>query len=83
MIRRLKELVEHLPDFEEIVILVELTAEQRVYYKSLQDKTICALIGGNGPQTKYLQMELRKLCCHPVSGCGFCGFQWLVFRKER
>lgn len=70
LLRRMKEDVEDLPEKEEVIIWVELTAEQRTYYKALYAGTICSLLGGKGsknlPQMRNLAMELRKLCCHPV-----------------
>lgn len=70
LLRRMKEDVETLPDKEEVIIWVELTNEQRYYYKALYENQIAALLGGgkgaNLPQMRNLAMELRKLCCHPV-----------------
>jgi hypothetical protein len=41
------------------------------YYKALYSQQIGALLGGgsnkNLPNMRNLAMELRKLCCHPVS----------------
>lgn len=75
LLRRMKEDVETLPEKEEVIIWVELTREQRAYYSALYAKQIGALLGGasnkNLPNMKNLAMELRKLCCHPVSA-GTC-----------
>lgn len=80
----MKEDVEDLPEKEEVVIWVELTPEQRRYYKALYAQQIGALLGGskNLPGMRNLAMELRKLCCHPVSavvcvsvGMGACGHE--------
>ncbi|KXZ48712.1 hypothetical protein GPECTOR_26g615 [Gonium pectorale] len=75
LLRRMKEDVEELPQKEEVVIWVELTAHQRAYYRALYEGQIGALLGvgpgggGGGrnlPAMRNLAMELRKLCCHPV-----------------
>ncbi|KAG2440284.1 hypothetical protein HXX76_004395 [Chlamydomonas incerta] len=70
LLRRMKEDVEELPQKEEVVIWVELTQQQRAYYRGLYEGCIGALLGGgsskNMPQMRNLAMELRKLCCHPV-----------------
>ncbi|BDA49984.1 Chromodomain-helicase-DNA-binding protein 6 [Coccomyxa sp. Obi] len=69
LLRRMKEDVENLPDKEEVVVWVELTTEQRHFYKAIYGKQIGALLGGattkNTPQLQNLAMELRKVCCHP------------------
>ncbi|KDD72522.1 hypothetical protein H632_c3236p0, partial [Helicosporidium sp. ATCC 50920] len=66
---RLKEDVETLPQKEEVVIWVELAAEQRLYYRAIYEKQIGALMEGasmrNLPSLRNLAMELRKVCCHP------------------
>ncbi|GLC56571.1 hypothetical protein PLESTB_001122300 [Pleodorina starrii] len=70
LLRRMKEDVEELPQKEEVVVWVELTAAQRAYYRALYEGQIGALLGGasakNLPGMRNLAMELRKLCCHPV-----------------
>lgn len=80
LLRRMKEDVENLPEKEEVVIWVELTAEQRRYYRALYSQQIGALLGGgsskNLPGMRNLAMELRKLCCHPVSVRGGGGGGW-------
>jgi chromodomain-helicase-DNA-binding protein 7 len=54
-----------------------MTPEQRQYYKAIYSKQIGALLGGAStktmPQLRNLAMELRKVCCHPVSGGGPSG----------
>ncbi|WIA09219.1 hypothetical protein OEZ85_008629 [Tetradesmus obliquus] len=69
LLRRMKEDVEDLPEKEEVVIWVELTQEQRRYYRALYAKQIGSLLQGvaakNLPGMRNLAMELRKLCCHP------------------
>ena len=40
LLRRMKEDVEDLPDKEEIVVSVELTPEQRHYYKAIFEKQV-------------------------------------------
>ncbi|MEW5298254.1 MAG: hypothetical protein WDW36_001399 [Sanguina aurantia] len=81
LLRRMKEDVEDLPEKEEVIIWVELTAEQRTYYKALYAGTICSLLGGKGaknlPQMRNLAMELRKLCCHPFLCNGIQDDIWI------
>jgi SNF2 family DNA or RNA helicase len=40
LLRRMKEDVENLPDKEEIVVWVELTAQQRQFYKAIFAKQV-------------------------------------------
>ena len=40
-LRRMKEDVETLPEKEEVVVWVELTAQQRLFYKSIYEKKVC------------------------------------------
>jgi hypothetical protein len=51
---------------------VQMTPEQRQYYRAIYGKQIGALLAGAStktmPQLRNLAMELRKVCCHPVSG---------------
>ncbi|KAK9793449.1 hypothetical protein WJX73_007753 [Symbiochloris irregularis] len=69
LLRRMKEDVENLPEKEEVVVWVELTQQQRTYYKALYANQIGALLDGatskNVPNLRNLAMELRKVCCHP------------------
>eukprot|EP00878_Enallax_costatus_P046663 GHUV01056913.1.p1 GENE.GHUV01056913.1~~GHUV01056913.1.p1 ORF type:complete len:503 (+),score=214.95 GHUV01056913.1:285-1793(+) len=69
LLRRMKEDVEDLPEKEEVVIWVELTQEQKRYYKALYAQQIGSLLQGvaknNLPGMRNLAMELRKMCCHP------------------
>ena len=41
-LRRMKEDVETLPEKEEVVVWVELTAQQRLFYKSIYEKKVCS-----------------------------------------
>ena len=56
--------METLPEKEEVVIWVELTAQQRAYYRAIYGKQIGTLLGGgqrrNLPGLRNLAMELRK-----------------------
>lgn len=74
LLRRMKEDVEDLPQKEEVIVWVELTAHQRAYYRAMYEGQISALMGGatgkNVPGMRNLAMELRKLCCHPVRDAG-------------
>lgn len=69
LLRRMKEDVENLPEKEECIIWVQLTREQRAYYKAIFENQIGALLGGssakNIPALRNVAMELRKVCCHP------------------
>ncbi|KAL0045080.1 hypothetical protein WJX82_007731 [Trebouxia sp. C0006] len=69
LLRRMKEDVENLPEKEEVVVWVQLTHQQRAYYKALYSNQIGALLSGcnakNLPNLRNLAMELRKVCCHP------------------
>ncbi|GLI59359.1 hypothetical protein VaNZ11_001224 [Volvox africanus] len=70
LLRRMKEDVEELPQKEEVVVWVELTAYQRAYYRAMYEGQIEALLAGgstkNLPAMRNLAMQLRKLCCHSV-----------------
>lgn len=69
LLRRMKEDVETLPEKEEVIIWVELTAEQRAYYKAIYERQIGTLMAGSAPKNlpnmRNLAMELRKVCNHP------------------
>ena len=69
MLRRLKDDVEKIPAKEEIVVRVELSAQQRGYYTAVAEKNIGVLLEGakskNTPQLRNICMELRKVCNHP------------------
>ena len=70
LLRRMKEDVEKgLPAKEEVVVRVELTREQRQYYRAIYERRVDALLAGGGkanlPNLRNLAMELRKVCCHP------------------
>ena len=41
-LRRMKEDVETLPEKEEVVVWVELTAQQRLFYKSIYERKVCS-----------------------------------------
>lgn len=87
LLRRMKEDVEELPQKEEVVIWVELTQQQRAYYRGLYEGCIGALLGGgsskNMPQMRNLAMELRKLCCHPVGRWEGGVFFMAIDRKRK
>jgi SNF2 family DNA or RNA helicase len=69
LLRRMKEDVETLPEKEECIIWVQLTQEQRAYYKAIFENQIGVLLSGastkNVPALRNVAMELRKVCCHP------------------
>ena len=45
LLRRMKEDVENLPDKEEVVVWVELTTEQRHFYKAIYGKQVLIFLG--------------------------------------
>lgn len=69
LLRRMKEDVETLPEKEECIIWVQLTRDQRAYYKAIFENQIGVLLSGkaskNAPVLRNVAMELRKVCCHP------------------
>lgn len=67
LLRRMKEDVETLPEKEECIIWVQLTNEQRAYYRAIFEKQIGTLMSGSKyvPALRNVAMELRKVCCHP------------------
>ena len=69
LLRRMKEDVEDIPEKEEVVVWVEMTADQRAYYKALHEAKIHVLLAGmsrkNMPNSRNLLMELRHCCNHP------------------
>ncbi|KAH7441097.1 hypothetical protein KP509_03G025400 [Ceratopteris richardii] len=70
LLRRMKEDVEKsIPLKEETIIWVELTKDQRNYYKAIYENRISDLLKGsqssNIPNLRNVAMELRKLCNHP------------------
>ncbi|KAJ7562204.1 hypothetical protein O6H91_03G058800 [Diphasiastrum complanatum] len=70
LLRRMKEDVEKsIPQKEETIIWVELTKEQRAYYRAIYENRISDLLKGsksnNLPNLRNMAMELRKLCNHP------------------
>jgi SNF2 family DNA or RNA helicase len=70
ILRRLKEDVEtSVPPKEETIIEVELTADQKKYYRALYEKNVKFLYKGktsavDGPSLLNLAMQLRKCCNH-------------------
>ena len=70
MLRRLKDDVTKLPQKEETIIWVTLTAAQKRIYRALVEQNMSVLVGGQrGSQVGNLRnvaMELRKVCNHPL-----------------
>jgi SNF2 family DNA or RNA helicase len=54
LLRRMKEDVEQLPEKEEVIVWVELTRQQRLYYKALFTQ----------------QVQLPSTVKYPISGSG-------------
>jgi len=69
LLRRMKEDVETIPEKEEVVVWVEMTADQRAYYKALHEQKMHVLLAANSrknmPSSRNLLMELRHCCNHP------------------
>jgi chromodomain-helicase-DNA-binding protein 7 len=64
LLRRMKEDVETIPEKEEVVVWVEMTADQRAYYKALHEQKMHVLLAANSrknmPSSRNLLMELRQ-----------------------
>jgi SNF2 family DNA or RNA helicase len=72
LLRRMKEDVETLPTKEEIIVWVELTKEQKKYYRAIYENRIDVLMASNKnlPNMRNVAMELRKVSgppCHVFS----------------
>jgi superfamily II DNA or RNA helicase len=69
LLRRQKENVEKsVPPKEEIIVEVELTVQQKQYYRAIYEQNKSFLFRGatkDGPRLTNLAMELRKCCNHP------------------
>lgn len=61
LLRRMKEDVENLPDKEEVVVWVELTTEQRHFYKAIYGKQVLCF-------RLYPSHKRNFLCRHPMHG---------------
>jgi superfamily II DNA or RNA helicase len=68
-LRRLKGDVEKIPPREETLIEVELTVEQKKYYRAIYEQNRHFLYKGlantSKPSLMNISMELRKCCNHP------------------
>ena len=69
LLRRMKEDVTELPAKEETIVWVELTAEQRRWYKALLEDSVGDLVEASKaskvPALRNIAMQLRKVCNHP------------------
>lgn len=70
LLRRMKEDVEKsIPQKEETIVWVELTKDQRAFYKAIFENNVASLLkgssSGNLPNLRNVAMELRKVCNHP------------------
>ncbi|GBG32718.1 Chromodomain-helicase-DNA-binding protein, putative [Hondaea fermentalgiana] len=70
LLRRIKEDVgKQMPPKVETIVEVELTSEQKKYYRSIYERNTKFLFRGgnakNGPSLMNVMMELRKCCNHP------------------
>ncbi|KAL2651736.1 hypothetical protein R1flu_019864 [Riccia fluitans] len=76
LLRRMKEDVEKsIPQKKETIVWVELTREQRNYYRAVYENNVGVLLkgstGANIPSLRNVAMELRKVCNHPFLCDGF------------
>ncbi|KAL3700060.1 hypothetical protein R1sor_018082 [Riccia sorocarpa] len=76
LLRRMKEDVEKsIPQKKETIVWVELTREQRNYYRAVYENNVGVLLKGstssNIPSLRNVAMELRKVCNHPFLCDGF------------
>lgn len=58
-----------LPPMEEMIIWLDMTGYQRMYYKALYTKSLSALLSRDNcrmPALRNTYMQLRMLLCHPV-----------------
>lgn len=68
LLRRVKEDVEKsLALKQETVIEVELTTNQKQYYKAVYEQNMAMLSGGQRMNLNNVAMQLRKVCNHPFS----------------
>ncbi|KAL3360970.1 hypothetical protein AABB24_014074 [Solanum stoloniferum] len=68
LLRRLKkDVMTELPPKKELILRVELSSEQKEYYKAILTRNFQILTRKGGAQISLINvvMELRKLCCHP------------------
>jgi len=75
LLRRVKEDVgKSLPPKKETIVEVELTVEQKKFYRGIYEKNTKFLYRGqkptNGPSLMNVMMELRKCCNHPFLNRG-------------
>ncbi|KAK4480176.1 hypothetical protein RD792_013238 [Penstemon davidsonii] len=68
LLRRLKkDVMKELPPKKELILRVELSSQQKEYYKAILTRNYQILTRKGGAQISLINvvMELRKLCCHP------------------
>ncbi|KAG5590763.1 hypothetical protein H5410_041277 [Solanum commersonii] len=68
LLRRLKkDVMTELPPKKELILRVELSSEQKEYYKAILTRNFQTLTRKGSAQISLINvvMELRKLCCHP------------------
>ena len=89
MLRRVKEdVAKDIPEKEETVIDVELTAIQKTYYRAIFEHnhsflTAAKAGGKTAPKLMNVQMELRKCCNHPYLLDGVEDKEGSRIRKEQ
>ncbi|CAK9161669.1 unnamed protein product [Ilex paraguariensis] len=68
LLRRVKkDVMKELPPKKELILRVELSSQQKEYYKAILTRNYQILTRRGGAQISLINvvMELRKLCCHP------------------
>ncbi|CAN4097907.1 unnamed protein product [Withania somnifera] len=68
LLRRVKkDVMKELPPKKELILRVELSSQQKEYYKAILTRNFQILARKGGAQISLINvvMELRKLCCHP------------------
>ncbi|XP_010525929.1 PREDICTED: CHD3-type chromatin-remodeling factor PICKLE-like [Tarenaya hassleriana] len=68
LLRRVKkDVLKDMPPKKELILRVDLSSEQKEYYKAILTRNFQVLTRKGGAQISLINvvMELRKLCCHP------------------
>ncbi|XP_010526237.1 PREDICTED: CHD3-type chromatin-remodeling factor PICKLE-like [Tarenaya hassleriana] len=68
LLRRVKkDVMKDMPPKKELILRVDLSSQQKEYYKAILTRNYQVLTRKGGAQISLINvvMELRKLCCHP------------------
>ncbi|CAH8390357.1 unnamed protein product [Eruca vesicaria subsp. sativa] len=68
LLRRVKkDVMKDMPPKKELILRVDLSSEQKEYYKAILSRNYQVLTKKGGAQISLnnIMMELRKVCCHP------------------